>query len=68
MRVGSLLNQPASSPTDRWHDRNDGSVLDCGRQPVVIANVIFSNKDIDVLAYFALFIQDAVAQARANLP
>ena len=50
------------------HKCYGGSVIRTRSQAAAITDVFFTDEDIDVLAYFSPFIQDAVAQARVLPP
>src|SRR5689334_23116311 len=56
------------SAADRRDDRYLGAVRDWCRQPFQITYVFIANEDVDMLADFALFVREAIAEPGITRP
>src|SRR5881296_2042826 len=57
-----------TSAADRRHERNRASARHRTAEPAAVASVFLAHENIDVLADFALFGEDAITQTRIRLP
>src|SRR3989304_6325563 len=67
LRAASWTMMP-SSPRHRRHNRYLASVLHFRSQPLQVADIVRTHKNIQVLPHFVLLGHHAVAQPRVHLP